>query len=80
MMLSYPTSALQGFETAVSVASLQAHLVTAQELSVMVCGSTSSWSHGSRLLDIFHVFLGHQLRHEYALLADVFWKVPLPYK
>lgn len=59
---------------------LRAHLVSANELSAMVCGSSTSWSQAVRLQDVFHVVMDTQLQQQYKMLADVFWEVCRPDK
>lgn len=62
------------------VNALRAHLVSADELKAVLCGSSISWSQAIRLQDVFHVVMDIQLQQQYKMLADVFWEVCGPDK
>jgi len=68
-------SFVYGFRAAVSLDLLQAYLVTPQDLTAMVSGSSTTWQAATRIQDVFHIVLDHQLQTEFKDLATCLWEV-----
>ncbi len=66
---------LQGFCAAVSLDLLQAYLVRPPDLTAMVSGSSTTWQAVTKVQDVFHVVLDHQLQTDFKDLAMCMWEV-----
>ncbi|DBA90336.1 TPA: hypothetical protein ACH3X1_003619 [Trebouxia sp. C0004] len=71
----HSASFAQGFCAAVSLDLLQAYLVRPQDLAAMVSGRTSTWQAVTRIQDVFHIVLDHQLQTEFKDLATCLCEV-----
>ncbi|DBB05828.1 TPA: hypothetical protein ACH3X3_009841 [Trebouxia sp. C0006] len=65
----------QGFCAAVSLDLLQAYLVRPPDLTAMVSGSSTTWQAVTKVQDVFHVVLDHQLQTDFKDLAMCMWEV-----
>ena len=71
------SACLQGFCAAVSLALLQAYLVSPHDLTTMGGGSSASWQSVAHLQEVFHVVLDCQLQTDFKDLATCLWEVNL---